>query len=362
MTKVFLNALANAVPEHEVHRTFMLFAERLLADERTRKVFTRFASRSAIERRWSCIEPDASGSADRLDNDGFYRIGAFPSTSARMLRYEREAPDLAEKAIQRLNVADARRITHLIVTSCTGFAAPGVDFEIIRRCNLDPSIERYVLGFMGCNAAMNALKLARHIVRSEGEAKVLVVCVELCTLHLQQQDDIESLMTYLLFADGCAAGVVSAEPVGIVLEQFHTEVVAEAAKHISWRIGDQGFDMSLSSDVPACIGASLRTHAERVLIGKSPTEVDLWAVHPGGRAILDAVENAFSLPGGALEASRQVLRNYGNMSSPTVLFVLEMLMAAHPAPGLQGCAMAFGPGLSAETMMFKSAGQRAPRH
>lgn len=357
MTQAYLNRLAVAVPEHEVHGVFVRFAERALRDRRSRLLFGRMVSRSEIRQRWSCLAPAAPGSNEKLDADGFYTLGGFPSTGARMQRYERDAPALAAKAVERLGLGDAaQHVTHLIVTSCTGLSAPGVDFEVMRRCNLRSSIERYFLGFMGCNAAINALKLARHIVRSAPDAKVLVVCIELCTLHLQESDDIERLLTFLLFADGCAAALISGEPSGFGLDQFHAEVMPDAAGHITWTIRDGGFNMLLSGEVPASIGAVLRSGSDRVLSGASPSEIALWAVHPGGRTVLDAVESAFDLKPSTLATSRAVLRDYGNMSSPTVLFVLEAMMREKPPPGVRGCAMAFGPGLTAETMLFSAAG------
>ncbi len=357
MIRAHVNRLAVAVPEHEVHGTFVRFAERALRDRRSRLLFERMLSRSGIERRWSCLEPAARGSNERIDADGFYTLGSFPSTGARMQRFERDAPALAVKAVEHLDLGDdVRRVTHLVVASCTGLSAPGIDFEVMRRCNLNPSIERNVLGFMGCNAAINALKLARHIVRSEPEARVLVVCIELCTLHLQESDDIERLLTFLLFADGSAAALVTAEPVGFALDRFHAEVMSEASEHITWSIRDGGFDMLLSGEVPAAIGEVLRSGSDRVLSGASPGEIALWAVHPGGRTVLDAVEGAFALEPPALAFSRAVLRDYGNMSSATVLFVLEAMMRERPPAGSRGCAMAFGPGLTAETMLFSAAG------
>ena len=354
--RAYLNKLSVAVPQHEVHGAFVSFAERTLRDRRARLLFERMVSRSDIQQRWSCLSPAAPGSNDFLDVEGFYRLGHFPTTATRMERYGKDAPMLAARAVDRLGLgAAAGQVTHLVVTSCTGLSAPGVDFELIRRCNLRPSVERTLLGFMGCNAAINALKLARHIVRSERDAKVLVVCVELCSLHLRESEDIEKLLTFLLFADGCAAGLVSAQQTGLALDRFHSEVVPEAADLITWAIGDCGFDMFLSGDVPATIGAALRAGSERILSHAQPDEIDVWAVHPGGRTVLDAVENAFTLDPSALAESRAILRDYGNMSSPTVLFVLEAIMRKNVRPGARGCAMAFGPGLTAETMLFSAA-------
>jgi alpha-pyrone synthase len=351
----YLNRIAVAVPEHEVHGTFIGFAERMLTDRRARLLFERMVARSEIKQRWSCLVPARPGANESVDADGFYTLGRFPTTAERMDRYEREAPALAIKAVERLELGDTKQaITHLIVTSCTGLSAPGIDFEIMRACGLNPHVERTVVGFMGCNAAINALKLARHVIRSIPHARVLVVSVELCTLHLQESDDIDRLLSFLLFGDGCAAALVSAEPTGFALEGFHAEVVPEAAEQITWTIGDSGFEMTLSGQVPATIAGALRSGASRMFSGASADTIDFWAIHPGGRTVLDAVEDAFDLDKSALAHSRAILRDYGNMSSPTVLFVLESMMRQRVAAGARGCAMAFGPGLTAEIMLFSA--------
>jgi predicted naringenin-chalcone synthase len=349
----YLNRIATAVPPNDVHRAFVGFAETLLG-ERARPVFRRMAERSQIERRWSVLSPAPDPTARAVDAEGFYNRGAFPSTGERMRRYQAEAPALAQRAVQRLGLGDdLRRVTHLIVTSCTGFSAPGLDLELVARCRLDPSVERTLVGFMGCYAAISALKLARHIVRSEPEARVLVVSLELCTLHLQEVDDLEQVLTFLVFGDGCAAALVTAEPTGFRLDRFKAVVAPGTGKHITWDIGDRGFDMFLSGQVPGAIGTALRSARAEVLDGADPAAIDLWAVHPGGRTVLDAVEQALTLAPEALAASRAVLRDYGNMSSPTVLFVLAALLK-QARRGQRGCAMAFGPGLTAETLLFSA--------
>jgi len=356
VTLAYLNRVAVAVPKHDIHGAFVGFAERSIRDRRSRLLFNRMVARADIQQRWSCLAPAKPGCNESVDADGFYTPGRFPSTGRRMSKYENEAPDLGARAVDDLCLgAASREITHLIVTSCTGFCAPGIDLELVQRCNLNPSVERTLIGFMGCNAAINGLKLARHIVRSVPTAKVLVVCIELCTLHLQETEDIEQLLTFLLFGDGCAAALISADPYGFALDGFHAELVQDAAEQITWAIGDFGFDMVLSGRVPTSITQALRNGADRILSGASPGAIDLWAVHPGGRTVLDAVEGAFDLRRSALAASRAILRDYGNMSSPTVLFVLEALMRDDVPAGARGCAMAFGPGLTAETMLFSAA-------
>ncbi|HYS46787.1 MAG TPA: 3-oxoacyl-[acyl-carrier-protein] synthase III C-terminal domain-containing protein, partial [Rhizomicrobium sp.] len=186
--------------------------------------------------------------------------------------------------------------------------------------------------------------------------RVLAVNLELCTLHLHETQDLEEILSFLLFADGCAAALVSADPLGVEMKSFHAALVPETKELIRWNIRQQGFDMVLSGAVPGAIRAALTSARDDILGGAN--DIELWAVHPGGRTVLDAVEQAFGLPPAALAASRSVLNDYGNMSSGTVMFVLDRIMreaVAGQNAGKKGCAMSFGPGLSAETMMFRLA-------
>jgi predicted naringenin-chalcone synthase len=309
------------------------------------------ATRSGIAHRYSFIQPDPNGAV--VDVDGFYRRGAFPDTAARMKKFEACAPGLAVAAAEKLLAGEDRsRITHIVVTSCTGFSAPGIDLALVEHCGLPPTVERTMVGFMGCYAAINALKLARHIVRSEPKARVLALNLELCTLHLHETADLEEMLSFLLFADGCAAALVSADPVGVEIKSFKAALVPGTKELIRWHIRNQGFDMVLSGAVPGAIRTALTDARDDILGGAN--DIELWAVHPGGRTVLDAVEQAFGLPPAALSASRSVLNDYGNMSSGTVMFVLDRIMREAGA-GQNGCAMSFGPGLVAETMMFRMA-------
>ncbi|CAA9239499.1 MAG: Naringenin-chalcone synthase [uncultured Acetobacteraceae bacterium] len=349
VTDPYINRIATAVPRHEVHGAFRRLADRQIGDARTRTAFARLAEKSQIDSRFSVLEPDAEA---RGTTDGFYDRDRYPSTGARMARFEADAPALAEAACDALGLeAEGPRITHLILATCTGFASPGIDHWLIQRYGLPGHVERTVVGFMGCQAAINALKLARQAVRSDPAARVLVVNLELCSLHLQPSDDLGQLMCFLLFADGCSAALVTGEPEGLRMDGFRAALMPEAREHITWRIGDSGFDMTLSGLVPLTLARALPDHAEAILDGAAPEDIDLWAVHPGGRSVLDAVENGMDLPQGALAESRAVLRENGNMSSATVMFVLQRMLA-DARPGQRGCALAFGPGLSAETMRF----------
>lgn len=348
MTEVFINRIATALPPHDVHEGFLDFGRRMLGgDNRRLALFNRMAERSGISHRYSFFEPDGETDAAR-----FYKAGAFPGTGARMKLFERFAPVLAAEAAERLLVGEDRsRISHLIVTSCTGFFAPGIDLELVHRCGLNPDIERTFVGFMGCYAAINALKLARHIVRSEPGARVLAMNLELCTLHLHETAELDQILSFLLFGDGCAAALITADPTGVRMDSFKAALVPDTAELIRWNIREQGFDMILSGGVPGAIRSGLAGARSAILQDDAVEAVDLWAVHPGGRTVLDAVEHAFALPPAALTASRSVLNDCGNMSSGTVMFVLDRLMR-EAAPGANGCAMAFGPGLVAETMRF----------
>ncbi|GGE05471.1 naringenin-chalcone synthase [Aureimonas endophytica] len=356
MPHAFVNRIATALPPNEVHRYFLGFANSQLdGDPGRQAVFNRLADRSGIERRYSCIRPSEDPRGASVDVEGVFRRGAFPGTAQRMQMFERDAPDLAVEAVEKLDLGDrAGSITHLVVTTCTGFSAPGIDLEIVARCGLDPSVERTIIGFMGCYAAINGLKLAHHIVRSTPDARVLLVNIELCTLHLKETTDLEKLLSFCLWGDGCAASLISAEPGGLRLDRFKAMLAADSRDLMSWSVRDDGFDMVLSGRVPAAIQRSLGTDPGAFLDGRPVDEISLWAVHPGGRTVLDAVERALALPADALRHSREVLRNVGNMSSATVMFVLRKMLDM-PA-GLPGCAMAFGPGLTAETMLFETAG------
>ena len=206
-------------------------------------------------------------------------------------------------------------------------------------------------GFMGCFAAVNALKLARHIVRSEPCAKVLVINLELCCLHLQEQWVIEKMLSFLLFGDGCGACLVSAEPTGLALDRFHAAVIPRTAEMITWHIRDQGFEMHLSGQVPGRIRRWLMEHGAALLGNRTADDIAIWAVHAGGRSILDAVQHGLALAPDTLRFSRDVLRDFGNMSSATLIFVLDRIMRAPGCSG-DGLAMAFGPGLTVETFGF----------
>jgi predicted naringenin-chalcone synthase len=350
ITTAYLNRIATAVPQHDVHDAFVVFAEQMLADPRLHPVFRRMVSRAKIAHRYSFLDPKKdSGQFSTHDANEFYRPGNFPNTARRMELFEQCAPILMRKAVDRLALNEKERssITHVLVTCCTGHYAPGLDFEIVDHLGLSPGVERTMVGFMGCYAAINALKLARHIVRSEPEAGVLMVNLELCTLHFQETQDLEQVLSFLIFADGAAASLITAREQGLALDSFKAVMVPDTRGLITWKIRSLGFDMLLSGQVPAFVARAL--HDGELMAERDG--IDLWAVHPGGRSVLDAVQKGLELPVSALAASREVLSCFGNMSSATVMFVLQRIMQ-QARPGQRGCAMSFGPGLTAETMRF----------
>lgn len=360
VTIAYINRIGTAVPEYDIHRTFIDFFDQFLPDRKAKLLFRRMAQRAEIDQRFSTLRPHEDP-AVAIDREGFYRPGQFVGTMQRMAWFESHAAGLAERAVEALDLGSEKAsVTHLVVTSCTGFTAPGLDQQLMERLELKSSIERTMVGFMGCAAAVNALKASHHIVRSEPSAKVLVVNLELCTLHLQETFDLEVILSALLFGDGCAACLVSAQPEGIALKDFRVVTIPQTHDLITWHIDDSGFRMTLSGEVPQRIARALSHEAQRnddqgIFRGQQKDEFDLWAVHAGGRTILDAVEQGLELAPGALQWSRGVLRDFGNMSSATIMFVLQRILQ-HAAPTSRGLGMAFGPGLAAETFRFSIAG------
>jgi alpha-pyrone synthase len=354
VSAVYINKIGTAVPPYDVHERFVSHAASRLASDGERRMFRRLVEKSQIEHRYSYLCPRYDGGA--LDQSDFYQVGRFPDTGVRMRFFEEHAIELATAALDAAGFSEVKdEITHLIVVSCTGFHAPGLDMEIISRFRLRPGIERVLIGFMGCYAALNALTLARHIVRSEPKAKVAVVNVELCTLHLQDGTAVEHMLRFLIWGDGASACVVSGEPAGILLRGFHSTAIPQGRELITWRIGASGFDLSLSSRLPRVLSMALPEKLAEIMAGANPADVRLWAVHAGGRSILDAFAAAIGLAPDALRHSRSVLKRFGNMSSATIMFVLRDMMESGACPGL-GCGIAFGPGLTAQSMLFEVPG------
>jgi predicted naringenin-chalcone synthase len=291
-----------------------------------------------------------------------------PSTRTRNDLYIRAAGALfteaAQRAIDACEELDAADITHVVTVSCTGFYAPGPDYEIVRKLGLASSTQRYHIGFMGCYGAFPALRAAAAFCEADPNAVVLIVSCELCTIHMRSSNDPDQIVASSVFGDGAAAAIVTAAdgPVGattLTIDRLASELTPVGEDDMAWTIGDTGFEMVLSAAVPKIIDTYIEPALQPLFAAEPELTTDLasrvarWAIHPGGRSILDKVEATLGLSEEQLAPSRRVLRDFGNMSSATVLFVLkEILDSPAAAQGERVCAMAFGPGLTVETGLF----------
>ncbi len=374
-----LHAIAIANPRFKQSQTqaayFMSQVESLSPALR-RRIPSIYAS-SAIERRYSCISDYGTEAAETFHfYPSTWTLQPFPTTAARNRAYAIHAPDLAIEVVRQCLAQShyvAQDITHLIVVSCTGFSAPGVDIQIIQQVGLSERVARTLIGFMGCHGALNGLKVADGICRADAQARVLMVCVELCTLHFQIEDSIESAVTNALFSDGAAAVILSAEPAihsghgltcGLTYCGGDSVVLPDSQALMDWTIGDTGFLMGLSPQVPDRIGVEISSYVDRVLEphGLLQSDIDFWAIHPGGVQIVRQIQTSLNLSQSQLQDSYDVLRDYGNMSSPTILFILKQMLdglaqTLKQTPKLakpqRGVAMAFGPGLTIESALFE---------
>jgi predicted naringenin-chalcone synthase len=330
---------------------------------------------SGIERRYTVLEELTL--ERRSENPVFFDAGSrqilSPSTKVRNDVFAQKGTGLfveaARKALEAADGIEAADITHLVTVSCTGFFNPGPDYKIVRALGLDPSVRRYHLGFMGCYAAFPALRAAKSFCEAEPEAVVLVVSAELCTLHVRSSNDPDTIMGSSLFADGAAAAVVTARDLPaqrpyFELDHFETVLTPVGEESMAWNIGDEGFEMVLGTYVPHIIDEHIVGALAPLLAHEGwdqpYRQLEHWAIHPGGRSILDMVEAKLELTGKQLVPARETLRDYGNMSSATVLFVLKHILDQPFGGGRERvCAMAFGPGLTVETGLLTKTGSAA---
>ncbi len=358
-------SLGTAVPPTRVDqdRVRDFFAGQPGIDRLSQRLIGAAFDAAAIAHRHTVItglgNPGAAAAPEGVD---FVEDGAvllMPTTGERNAAYQRLAPGLYASAA-RAAMTDAgipaSAVTHVVTVSCTGFFAPGPDYRLVRDLGLRDTVERYHLGFIGCAAALPALRLAARITAADPQAVVLVVCAELCTLHVRRSTDPQQIVAASVFADGAAAAVVTADdavgtPGGLEIERFGTALTGEGEADMVWTIGDHGFEMVLSAEVPRIIGREIRGAVERFVADDVPPAV--WAVHPGGRSVLDRVEDGLGLDPDALATSRGVLRDYGNMSSATILFILRRLLHDDAVgDGARVAALAFGPGLTVESVLL----------
>ncbi|MFD2203683.1 type III polyketide synthase [Shivajiella indica] len=284
-----------------------------------------------------------------------HSLTPFPSTQQRMEVFRKNGFHLAKKAITRClqkGMTYPTEITHLILVSCTGMFAPGLELQIIHEMGLKTDLERYSLHFMGCYAAFNAIKLADKICDSSPKAKVLIVSVELCTIHFQKDYTEDNLLANAIFGDGSAAALISKSKSGLGIAKYDSKLFKNGEEDMAWSIGNFGFEMKLSKYVPDLLQKGLeviQSHLENYF---QLSTLKNFAIHPGGRQILQKVEEAFGLDINQNFASHEVLRDFGNMSSATILFVLEKWLEEQTKSG-NILAMGFGPGLTLETMLLE---------
>ncbi|WP_434612426.1 type III polyketide synthase [Arthrobacter sp. A5] len=373
---VILRALETAVPPTVLIQTEardVFAAQPGLTRLGTRLVRTCFDG-SGIDTRYTAVEELTR--TQRSENPVFFDAASgemfSPSTKVRNDIFAVQATKLfvesARKALDACAGIGPSDVTHVITVSCTGFFNPGPDYKVVRALGLNPGVQRYHLGFMGCYAAFPALRAAKSFCEADPEAVVLVVSAELCSLHVRTSNSPDAIMGSSLFADGAAAAVVSAKELpqtgaGISLDHFETTLTPVGEESMAWNIGDQGFEMVLGSYVPHIIDEHI-VGALEPLLARDPIvsalpyrDIRHWAIHPGGRSILDKVEAKLGLSAEQLKPARETLRNYGNMSSATVLFVLKHILEQVPDETADGaeeriCSMAFGPGLTVETGLF----------
>ena len=362
MSKII--SIGTAVPEYGTKQSAIFeFMDEAYNDSTASRKLKILFNKSGITTRYSVLS-DFGGSKPELNIFGG-NLSA-PTVDQRLNIYKRNAVSLAIEAIQnslgKLKTTVAGfGITHLITVTCTGLYAPGIDTEIMEQLNLPNDIFHTSVNFMGCNAAFPALKLADMIARTDDNAKVMIVCVELCTLHFQPKNDHDNLLSNTIFGDGAAAVTIVSDAhakqnhlPGMTINGFYSLLLSEGKDLMSWNITPLNFGMVLDARIPDFIG----DHVDEILsrAGKrlniTPETISKWAIHPGGKKILDTIKDKLHLNNGDLKYSYKVLDEFGNMSSPTILFVLNEIMTAGNNAGEKVFSIGFGPGLSIETSVF----------
>ncbi len=360
-------AIGTAVPENQIPQSqvvrFMAKAHGMSGRDITR--LEALYRTTGIKSRYSAIPDYASASTnDRQFYSSSDNLEPFPTTKERSVFYRKEAVKLSLKSIQNCLVqtnATLSEVTHLITISCTGMYAPGLDIDLVNELELSRNVERTCINFMGCYAAFVGIKSAKAFCDANPEATVLVVATELCTLHFQKKADEDNLVSNAIFGDGSAAllisnkhksksGVKSLKPLA-----FHNELFPEGADEMAWNIGDFGFEMKLSTYVPALIEKGIGQLVGQIIKKASVGEANHFAIHPGGKRILEVIEKELNISKNDNWAAREILSAYGNMSSPTVLFVLKRLLESLGAQntGDKVLSLAFGPGLTVESMILE---------
>ncbi|HRP55137.1 type III polyketide synthase [Agriterribacter sp.] len=352
--------IGTALPHYRHQQEDILrFMQQVYATDTTEQRKMKFLyHQSGIRNRHSVI-----GDYNRSVKDWkFYprseNLEPFPTLEQRMALYNKYAAPLSVDAIRNCteHILPAKEITHLITVSCTGMSAPGLDLQIIDLMDLPNTIYRSSINFMGCYAAMHALKIADAICKNDTAARVMVVCTELCTLHFQKEATIDNITSSMLFADGSAAALITHDQYpapGLELQHFYAEIMPKGKKDMAWELSSTGFVMTLSGYIPELIEEDFEQLIARSLrsAGIHKEQIRGWCIHPGGKRILETVKKCLHLDNAALNDSFDILEQFGNMSSPTILFVLKRMMQKPVGMDHKILGAAFGPGLTMETFV-----------
>ncbi|GAA4013264.1 type III polyketide synthase [Hymenobacter fastidiosus] len=363
----FLCAIGTATPDHRIAQpqiaTFM--AEALQLDDANARKLRALYRVTGIGHRYSVLPDYSRANGDFTFFPNTPDLEPFPGVGQRMAVYREHALPLsvaaARNCLRQVPEVTLASITHLVTVSCTGMYAPGLDIELVQALGLSSNIRRTCVNFMGCYAAFNALKLAEAFCQADANARVLIICTELCTIHFQKNREDDHLISNALFGDGSAAALVQATPAqngpSLALAAFHCGLEPDGRADMAWHINDFGFEMTLSSYVPRMIQKGIRKLTDDLLqnLPVKLRDIHSFAIHPGGRKILETIEQELGMSTDDNRFAYKVLREYGNMSSATVLFVLRELMASlTPADaGAPVLSFAFGPGLTLEAMLLQ---------
>lgn len=371
---VAIHGIATSVPETSHTQQFAvdLLQKLSVFSDKQRRFLRRLYQNTGIDKRHTVIDDYAKDPSEHTFYPKNDQLLPEPGLEARNNVFIRESNRLSEKAARslfsNLPLFDRHNITDLITVTCTGFSAPGFDFHLVNALGLRRDIHRYHIAFMGCYAGFPAMRLARDICIANPGAHVLIVAVELCSLHFQQKTDLDFIIANSLFADGAAAALVGpasdteqAQSEGgylgrgaqLLLDGFMSRIIPGSEQDMAWKIGENAFDMRLSAYVPRFIEQNIRSIIDDLLRTADATfeDIDIWAIHPGGRAILDRTAAALDIPESSLINSYEVLREYGNMSSATIFFVLRRILENSESGTV--FATAFGPGLTVESALFR---------
>jgi predicted naringenin-chalcone synthase len=360
-------SIGTALPEYGTKQSLLLdFMNAAYNNSEASRKLNALFSKSGISMRYSVV-PDFS--KINSNNTFFKRNNGFPNIEERLEIFKKNAVPMAIKAIDcSLNKMNKSlknfQITHLITVSCTGLQAPGIDVEIMSKLNLANDIFHTSVNFLGCNAAYTAFKIADMIAKTNENAKILIICVELCTLHFQPKNNDDNLLSNTIFGDGAASVIIVPEKFakknhlkGLDIKNFYSLIYSNGKDLMGWNVKQVNFEMILNPNVPKFIGDVMDEIMFKALkkMSLDQAKIKKWAIHPGGKKILDTIKRKLKLNDLDLQYSYKILDNYGNMSSATILFVLNEIMNAEHKPDENIFSIGFGPGLSIETSLFKYA-------